>query len=223
MPNITTTKIDLGSVALEVWGQLDGTLRNASGVDQNYQEGTLLSRNPANGELVPYAPATLADKVVDVTVDVGSITNATGPDTAVAVAGALVGDLVTIQPLGTWPAGLSAPQGRVLVDGTVQVRLVNPTGAPIDPASQTFRFLLQHKGNELPPKYVLTYPVTVTNAAGTGPVTVMSAGKVNSKRLLVHGAPPTAATANDLDALLDRPIIPLDVQQLGRFDNPDNP
>lgn len=219
MGNITTTNIDLGSVVLEMWGSLDATLRNASGSDQSYLEGTLLSRNAA-GELVPYAPAVAPDKVIDVTVDVGSITNATGPDTAVVVAGALVGDLVTIEPLGTWNAGLSAPQGRVLVDGTVQVRIVNVTGAPIDPASQTFRFSLQHKGNELPPKYVLPYPVDLTTVAGTAPVTVLVAGKVNQSRLKVHGSPPTAPTATDLDALLDRPIIPVDTQQLAKIDNP---
>jgi len=220
VPNLTTTNIALARVALEVWGSLDGTLRNASGSDQTYQEGTLLSRDPATGELVPYAPATLADKQVDVTVDVGSIVNATGPDTAVVVAGALVGDLVTIEPLGTWPAGLSHPQGRVLVDGTVQVRIVNPTGAPIDPASQTFRFSLQHKGNELPPKYVLTYAVPVTTAPGTAAVTVLSAGKVHQGKLLVHGSPPTVAAAKDLDRLLDRPIIPVDFTQLSKIDNP---
>jgi hypothetical protein len=222
VPNITTTHNDLGSSALEVWGTLDGTLQNVIASDQNYVEGTLLTRDPATGNLLPYAGAAVADRISDVTVDVASITNATGPDTAVVVPGALVGDLVTIEPLGTWPAGLSAPQGRVLVDGTVQVRIVNPTGAPIDPASQTFRFLLQHNANFLPPKYVLTYPVTVL-ASSTGPVTVLSAGKVNQRRLFVHGAPPTAATANDLDALLSRPIIPVDINQLAKTDNPLNP
>jgi hypothetical protein len=213
VPNITNTSIDLGSAALEVWGTLDGTLRNASGSDQSYVEGLLLTRNPANGELLPYAPASVADKVVDVTVDVPSITNATAPDTAVAVTGALVGDIVEIEPLGTWPAGLTAPQGRVLVDGTVQVRIANVTGAPIDPASQTLRFSLRHNANVLAPQYVLTYPVDVTTAAGTAAVTVLAAGKVNQRRLFVHGAPPTAATANDLHLLLDRPIIPVDVVQ----------
>lgn len=212
--NITNTSNDLGSAALEVWGTLDATLRNASGSDQSYLEGTLLSRNPANGELVPYAPAAVADKVVDVTVDIASVANATGPDQGVAVSGALVGDLVEIEPLGTWPAGLSQPQGRVLVDGTVQIRVVNVTGAPIDPASQTFRISLRHFANVQRPAYVLTYPVDVTTVAGTAPVTVMSAGKVNQNRLKVHGSPPTAPTANDLHLLLDRPIIPVDIQQL---------
>lgn len=219
MPNLVSTPIDLARVALEVWNQTDGVLRNASGSDQSYVEGTLLSRNPVNGELVPYAPASSPNRNVDVVVDVASIANATGPDTAVAVAGALVGDEVVIEPLGVWPAGLSQPQGRVLVDGTVQVRIGNWTGAPIDPVSQTLRFYLRHNANALRPKYVLTYPVAVTTAAGTGPVTVLSAGKVNARLLKVHGAPPTVATADDLDALLDRPIIPVVLDQQSKLDN----
>lgn len=219
MPNLTKTDLDLGKVALEVWGTLDGTLRNASGSDQNYLAGTLISRDPATGELVPYAPAAAADKIVDVVVDVASIANATGPDTAVTVAGALIGDIVHIEPLGTWPVGISLPQGRVIADGTVQVRIVNVTGAPIDPASQTLRFQLRHNANALRPKYVLTYPVSVTTAAGTGPVTVLAAGKVAQGRLLVHGSPPTVAAAKDLDELLDRPIIPVDLNQLAKLDN----
>lgn len=218
MPNITKTDLDLSRVALEVWAQLDGTLQNVLGTDQTYLEGTLLTRDPVTGNLLPYAPAASQDRIVDVTVDVASITNATAPDTAVVVAGALVGDLVTIEPLGTWNAGLSQPQGRVLVDGTVQVRIGNWTGAPIDPASQTFRFLLQRPGNFLPPKYVLTYPVTVL-LLSTARVTVLSAGKVNQRLLKVHGSPPTAATADHFDQLLDRPIIPLDHSQLAKVDN----
>ena len=66
------------------------------------------------------------------------------------------------------------------------------------------------------PKYVLTYDVTLAATSET-PVTVLSAGKVNSNRLVVHGGSVTAA---DLDALLNRPIIPIAVNQLGQIDNP---
>jgi hypothetical protein len=210
--NLTNTSVDLGSVALEVWGSVDGVLQNVDGVDNLYPEGLLLARDPATGNFIPYAPASVPDRVVDVTVDVASIANATGPDTAVTVPGSLVGDLITIEPLGTWPAGLSAPQGRCLVNGTVQVRIVNVTGAPIDPVSQALRFSLQHSANALPPKYVLTYDQLVATVS-TAAVTVMSAGKVNQKRLKIWGSPPTAANADHLDALLDRPIIPVDVVQ----------
>lgn len=80
----------------------------------------------------------------DVTVDYASVTNATAVDQAVAVSKAKVGDAVIVEPQGVWDAGLTAPQGRCLVAGTVQVRVANVTGAPINPASQVFRFTLIH-------------------------------------------------------------------------------
>ena len=81
---------------------------------------------------------------VDVTVDIASIPATTAPDQAVVVAGARVGDQVQIAPLGTWPVGITLPQGRVSVAGTVQVRIANVTAGAIDPGSQTFRFTLTH-------------------------------------------------------------------------------
>lgn len=62
------------------------------------------------------------------------------------------------------------------------------------------------------PKYVLTYDVTLAATSETA-VTVLSAGKVNANRLRIHGGTPV--TAVHLDALLDRPIVPVDVTQLG--------
>lgn len=222
MANITITNNDLGSTALEVWGTLDGTLQNVAVSDQNFVEGTLLARDPLTGNLIPYAPAAVADSVADVTVDVPSIAASSAPDTAVVVPGSLIGDFILIEPLGVWPVGLSLPEGRCLVNGTVQVRIANATIAAIDPASQILRFAMRHNANQFPPKYVLTYPLTVT-ASSSAPVTVMSAGKVNQRRLFVHGSPPTVATVNDLDALLTRPIIPVDIAQLAKTDNPANP
>ena len=67
------------------------------------------------------------------------------------------------------------------------------------------------------PKYVLTYDVTIA-ATSDKPVTVLSAGKVNSRRLVIHDG--TTVTAAHLDALLNRPIVPVDVRQLGQIDNP---
>lgn len=217
MANITITNNDLGSAALEVWGVVDGTLQNVEITDQTYLEGTLLSRNPANGNLVPFVSAA-EDTIVDVTVDVASIPANTAPDTAVVVPGSLVGDLVTIEPLGTWPVGLDIPTGRVLVAGTVQMRTPNVTVGAIDPGSQSFRFSLQHADIE-PPQYVLTHEKVVA-ASSSSPVTVLAAGKVNQNRLKVHGAPPTAATAAHFHALLNRPIIPVDIKQLAKIDNP---
>lgn len=83
-------------------------------------------------------------ETVEVTADIASVAAATAPDTALTVANARVGDQILIQPLGTWPANLSLPLGRCIVAGTVQMRVVNPTAAPIDPASQTFRVTLLH-------------------------------------------------------------------------------
>lgn len=80
----------------------------------------------------------------DVTVDVASVVAVTAVDTAVAVTKAKVGDSIVVTPQGTWPAGLTAPQGRCLVAGTVQVRVANVTAGAIDPASQTFRFTITH-------------------------------------------------------------------------------
>jgi hypothetical protein len=67
------------------------------------------------------------------------------------------------------------------------------------------------------PKYVLTYPVTLA-ATSEVAVEVLSAGKVNQSRLVIHDGTPL--TAAHIDALLNRPIIPVDVKQLGLIDNP---
>lgn len=80
----------------------------------------------------------------DVTVDLAAVGATTAADQAVAVSQARVGDAILVTPLGVWPAGLSQPGGRCLVAGTVQVRISNPTAAPVDPASQSIRFTLIH-------------------------------------------------------------------------------
>lgn len=66
------------------------------------------------------------------------------------------------------------------------------------------------------PSYVLTYAVTAP--VGDVPVVAMSAGKVNQNRLVIHDGTPVAAA--HLHALLERPIIPVDVEQLAKIDNP---
>lgn len=132
MPNITITNIDLGSVALEVWGVLAGTLRNAGGAEDTFVAGTILARHATDGKFYPYDPAETSE---DIEV----------------------------------------------------------------------------------PKYVLTYDVTAA-ATSDNPVTVMSAGKVNQNRLVIHDG--TTVAAVHLDALMNRPIIPVDVEQLAKIDNP---
>lgn len=68
------------------------------------------------------------------------------------------------------------------------------------------------------PKYVLPYAVSGVATATDVAITAMSAGKVNKNRLVIHDGTPLAAA--HLDALLDRPIVPVDVKQLAKIDNP---
>lgn len=214
MANITITQNRLGRVVLELWGSLLTTLENVEITDQVYAEGTLLSRDPATGNLIPYVPVALDDEIVDVVVDYDDVPDLEAIDVAVLVPGSLVGDIITVVPLGVWDVGLTLPQGRCLVAGTVQVRVANVTAANINPASQTFRFKLQH--NSLPPEYVLPYEVTVADAS-TARVRVLSAGKVDQDRLVIHNATPVAAL--HLHALMNRPIIPIATKQLAAEDN----
>jgi hypothetical protein len=81
----------------------------------------------------------------DVTVDVASLAAVTAVDTSILVTNARVGDSFIITPLGTWPAGITAPQGRCAVAGTVLARVANVTAGAIDPGSQTFRIVIIHE------------------------------------------------------------------------------
>ncbi len=80
---------------------------------------------------------------------------------------------------------------------------------PYDPAGST--------GLNIP-KAVLTYEVAAVAAETGVPVRVLTHGKVNANRLVIHGG--TTITAAHLDLLRDYGIIPIDVKQLGRIDNP---
>lgn len=84
------------------------------------------------------------EQVSDVAFTSAAINANTAADQAVTVPGALVGDGITIEPLGVWDAGLTLPQGRCLVAGTVQMRTSNTTAGNITPAAQTYRFFLNH-------------------------------------------------------------------------------
>lgn len=215
MPNITITNIDLGSVVLDGRAWADGLIDNVEITEQTFAAGTILARSVSTGKFVPYAPAAVEDTIVDVTVDVADIPANTAPDTAVTVPGAKVGDIVTIQPLGTWPVGLGQPTGRVLVDGTVQMRTPNVTAGAINPGSQDFRFSLNH--DVARPAAVLTYPVTVA-ASSSAAARVLIDGEVNQGRLVIHDE--TAITAHHLDALRGASIVAVAVNQLSKVDNP---
>lgn len=79
--------------------------------------------------------------VQDLVIDFASCAAVTAADQAIVVPGSLVGDTVLCSPQATWIAGVSLPQGRCIVDGTVQFRIVNPTAGAVDPASQTCRLV----------------------------------------------------------------------------------
>jgi hypothetical protein len=84
-------------------------------------------------------------QAVDVlALDVASVAANTAVDTSVPVAGAEVGDAITVTPLGTWPAGLVLGPHRCAVAGTVLMRVGNCTVGAVDPASQDYRFTLSH-------------------------------------------------------------------------------
>lgn len=70
----------------------------------------------------------------------------------------------------------------------------------------------------LTPKAVLTYEVADVAAAAEIPVRLLTSGKVNLRRLVIHDGTPV--TALHADALRDYSIIALDVKQLARDDNP---
>ena len=101
------------------------------------------------------------------------------------------------------------PSGGAVVDTTVTIRNVDTNYSREVKTDGEGRFA----AGPLP---LGTYDVTIAASSDT-PVTVLSAGKVSASRLVVHGGSVTAA---DLDALLDRPIIPIAVTQLGQIDNP---
>lgn len=69
------------------------------------------------------------------------------------------------------------------------------------------------------PVAVLTYDILDVPAVSDVAVRVLIAGKVNSRRLVIHGDPPTPITAAHLDLLRSFAIVAVDVQQLGVYEN----
>ena len=101
----------------------------------------------------------------------------------------------------------SAVTAETFLPGTLLARGVDGHFYPYDPGDVALDT----------PVYVLTYEVIVPGASEAS-VTVMTAGKVNQNRLVIHDGSPI--TADILDLLLNRSIIPVDVKQLGATDNP---
>jgi hypothetical protein len=68
------------------------------------------------------------------------------------------------------------------------------------------------------PVAVLTYDVGPVPAVTDVGVRVLTAGKVSQRRLKIHGGTPVSAA--HLDLLRSFAILPIDVVQLGKYDNP---
>jgi hypothetical protein len=95
-------------------------------------------------------------------------------------------------------------EGTILARNSSTLKL-----EPYDPAGST--------GLNIPVA-VLTYEVGPLAAVTDVGVRVLIAGKVSQRRLKIHGGTPI--TAAHLDLLRSFGIIPIDVVQLGKYDNP---
>ncbi len=76
----------------------------------------------------------------EVTVNPASIAAASVGETSVTVPGIKTDMIVAVQA-DALEANLILGQPRVTAANTVAIRIANPTAAPIDPASQTFKFI----------------------------------------------------------------------------------
>lgn len=77
-------------------------------------------------------------KLATVNVNAGSVAAGGELDVAVAVPGANVGDMVVVNV--ALEAGLAIGGAWVSDANEVTVKLLNPTGSPIDPAAVDFQF-----------------------------------------------------------------------------------
>jgi hypothetical protein len=85
---------------------------------------------------------------VDVTYDAASVTNGASADLAVPVPGVLAGvdEICNVKINLNATNGILVQSAHVSADDTVTVRLSNVSGAPIDLASATWRFLIHRFG-----------------------------------------------------------------------------
>ena len=79
-------------------------------------------------------------KKAAVTVDPASISAGAVNEETVTVSGAVAGDLVIVSPPAAIEASVCVVGAYVSASNTVKLRLYNPTGAPIDPASGSWVF-----------------------------------------------------------------------------------
>lgn len=81
-------------------------------------------------------------KAGTVAVNPPSIAATSSAEVAVSISGVAVGDIVLFEPPSGLETGLAASgTGRVSAANTVQLRLTNVTGAAVDGASRTWRYL----------------------------------------------------------------------------------
>lgn len=95
-------------------------------------------------------------------------------------------------------------EGTILARNSSTLKL-----EPYDPAGST--------GLNIPIA-VLTYEIGPVAAVSDVSARVLTAGKVSARRLKIHDG--TTVTAAHLDLLRSFGVIPIDVVQLGKLDNP---
>jgi hypothetical protein len=88
----------------------------------------------------------LQGQFVSATVDPASVAAGAAANTDVTVSAARTGDFVIARPPVALAAGLIVTSADVVTDGTIRVRVYNPTAGAIDIASGQWSFLLIKEG-----------------------------------------------------------------------------
>lgn len=100
---------------------------------------------------------------------------------------------------------------------TASVAGILPEGTILERSGTKY---VPYVGTVAAPVAILPYEIDV-QLAGDLRVRVLVAGRVNKNRLVILGG--GTVDEDVCDALRDYGIVPLDVQQLGAYDNPNNP
>jgi hypothetical protein len=83
---------------------------------------------------------------VDATFDPGSVAAQTAEEETATVTGVAVGDIVLSVTKPTVTAGVSIGSARVSATNTVLVTFINASTAAVDPASETYNFVIGRFG-----------------------------------------------------------------------------
>lgn len=116
-----------------------GTLQTTGIIVQTVTSGDV-AHTPSGDAVFDFVADELAAKIITATavLDFPSIAAGTIQTLTITVTGAAIGDAVALGP----PSGIEANlmwSGWVAAADTVTIRLLNISGAPIDPASATWR------------------------------------------------------------------------------------